>query len=240
MTRTVGHRSAVLATGVPSPPCNIGPLSTPNYQALADEAVRTLPSGETVFAGQRAEGFYVDLGAVFDLGDLRPFENLHAFGHLPARNGVNALKPSNVHTIALQVPISQLKGSSPVIGVWASASRSKVQLRGTHPIQTGPWVQVSRLANPLFNEVLVPLGRKDEWNTSAPAGDAAYADGVAHPELAKLLPGLYPGVFPHVAAYTKPRADLLAILLTGIPPGVVSPPRRSPPTPAAGRPTSCG
>jgi hypothetical protein len=223
VTKTVGHRSTVLATGVPSPPCNIGPLSTPNYQALAAAAVKTLPTGETVFAGQRAEGFYVDLGAVFDLADLRPFENLHAFGNLPARNGVNALKQSNVHTIAIQLPISMLTGSSPVIGVWATASRSRVQLRGPQPVQTGPWVQVSRLGNPLFNEVLVPLGRKDEWNADQPANDAAYATGVSSPELAKLLPVLYPGVFPHLAAYTKPRADLLAILLTGIPPGVVSP-----------------
>ncbi len=104
-------------------------------------------------------------------------------------------------------------------------------------VETGPWVQVSRLGNPLFNEVLVPLGRKDEWNASAPSGDSAYAAGVAQPELAKLLPGLYPGVFPHLGAYTKPRADLLAILLTGIPPA--SSRRRSPPTPAASRPTSC-
>jgi hypothetical protein len=231
--RTVRGRSTVLATGVPSPPCNIGPLSTPNYQALAQAAVKTLPSGETVFAGQRAEGFYVDLGAVFDLGDLRPFENLHAFGSLPARNGVNALAQSNVHTIAIQLPISMLTrdGSTPsnptaaasTIGVWATASRRRVRLRGKPDIEAGPWTQVSRLGNPLFNEVLVPLGKKDDWNADSPAGDSKYAAGVAHPELASLLNVLYPGVFPNLAAYTKPRADLLAILLTGIPPGVVSP-----------------
>jgi len=236
VTRTAGLRSTVLGTGLASPPCNIGPLSTPNYAALAQAAVHTLPGGRTVFAGQRAEGFYVDLGAVFDLADLRPFENLHAFGNLPARNGVNATKQVNVHTIALKVPISDLLAGpgfslfggppaavSPVIGVWATASRSKVQLRGVPPIQTGPWVQVSRLGNPLFNEVLVPLGKKDAWNADSPSGDSAYAAGVLHPELGSLLNVLYPGVFPHLAAYTKPRADLAAILLTGIPKGVVSP-----------------
>jgi hypothetical protein len=223
VTRTAGGNSTVLGSGLASPPCNIGPLSTPNYAALAQAAVHTLPGGRTVFAGQRAEGFYVDLGAVFDLGDLRPFEQLHAFGSLPARNGVNATKQVNVHTIALKVPISDLVAGSPTIGVWATASRSKVQLRGFPAIQTGPWVQVSRLGNPLFNEVLVPLGRKDQWNASNPSGDAAYASGVAHPELAGLLNVLYPGVFPNLAAYTKSRADLLAILLTGIPAGVVSP-----------------
>jgi hypothetical protein len=223
VTRTAGSTSTVLGTGLASPPCNIGPLSTPNYAALAQAAVHALPGGRTVFAGQRAEGFYVDLGAVFDLGDLRPFEQLHAFGNLPQRQGVNATAQVNVHTIALKVPISDLRAGSPTIGVWATASRRQVEMRGTHAVETGPWVQVSRLGNPLFNEVLVPLGSKDAWNASTPSGDAQYATGVSHPELAALLNVLYPGVFPHLAAYSKPRADLLAILLTGIPAGVVSP-----------------
>jgi hypothetical protein len=223
VTRRANGHATVLGQGLISPPCNIGPLSTPNYAALAAAAVHRLPGGRTVFAGQRAEGFYVDLGAVFDLADLRPFENLHAFGHLPARQGVNASALLNVHTIALKVPISDLVDGSPTIGVWTTASRSKVQLRGRPAVQTGPWVQVSRLGNPLVNEVLVPLARKDDWNADPPAGDSSYAAGVAHPELAGLLNVLYPGVFPKLAAYTKPRADLLAILMTGIPPGVVSP-----------------
>ena len=85
---------------------------------------------------------------------------------------------------------------------------------------------MSRLANPLFNEVLVPMERKDDWNQDPPTNDSEYADGVLHPELAKLLPVLYPGAFPNLAALVasgKPRADLAAILLTGIPLGVVSP-----------------
>jgi len=215
-------QATVLGSNLASPPCNIGPLSTPHYAELAEAAVHSLPDGHTVFAGQRAEGFYVDLGAVFDLLDLRPFENLHAFGSLPARNGVNATAQVNVHTIALKVPISELTAGSPTIGVWATASRRRVELRGTPDVETGPWVQVSRLGNPLFNEVLVPLGQKDAWNASPPAGDSAYAGGVAHPEIAGLLNVLYPGVFPNIAAYTGSRADLLAILLTGIPAGVVS------------------
>ena len=86
--------------------------------------------------------------------------------------------------------------------------------------------QVSRLGNPLFNEVLVPMERKDDWNQDPPNNDSNYADGVLHPELGKLLPVLYPGAFPNLAALVasgKPRADLAAILLTGIPLGVVSP-----------------
>jgi hypothetical protein len=86
----------------------------------------------------------------------------------------------------------------------------------------GPWEQVSRMGNPLFNEVLTPMARKDEWNADHPKGDAQYAKFVNHPELGRLLPVLYPGVFPHLAGYHKARADLNAILLTGIPSGVVS------------------
>ena len=77
-------------------------------------------------------------------------------------------------------------------------------------------------ATPLFNEVIVPMADKDHWNAVPPSLDHAFAKYVSKPELAGLLPVLYPGVFPHLAAYTKPRADLLAILLTGIPTGVVS------------------
>ena len=86
----------------------------------------------------------------------------------------------------------------------------------------GPWEQVSRLGNPLFNEVIVPMAEKDEWNARPPAGRQARSRSTStKPELAGLLPVLYPGVFPNLAAYTKPRADLNAILLTGIPAGVV-------------------
>ena len=89
---------------------------------------------------------------------------------------------------------------------------------------TGPWVQVSRLGNPLFNEVIVPMSEKDDWNAVPPSSDSAFAKYVAKPELAGLLPILFPGVFPHLAALNasgKPRADLEAILLTGIPPGLI-------------------
>jgi hypothetical protein len=186
-----------------------------------------------VFAGQRAEGFHVDLGSIFDLGTLRPFQNLHLIPSAAAV-GVNASKTFNVHSIVAQVPISDLTrnhnrptdvmSSGSVIGIWASASRRKSRMfdktTGKY-LGHGPWSQVSRLGNPLFNEVIVPMAEKDEWNAIAPSGDSEYAKFVNKPEMATLLPALYPGVFPHLAAYTKPRADLHAILLTGLPPGVV-------------------
>ena len=82
-------------------------------------------------------------------------------------------------------------------------------------------MQVSRLGNPLVNEVLIPLGDKDRWNTSNPRDDAQFTKYLAQPELAGLLPVLYPGVFPNLAGYTADRADLVAILHTGIPAGIV-------------------
>jgi hypothetical protein len=241
VTRVQNGQSDVLGSNLPCPPCNIGPLSTPNYAALAQAAVNDLPGGIKVFAGQRAEGFYVDLGAIFDLGDLRPFENLHAqYGmnvFSKAAPGVNATAQLNVHSIAIQVPISQLLWGSPhgkesdqgsVIGVWTTASRQTASVWDASQranVCTGPFYQVSRLANPLFNEVLIPLGSKDLWNTLPPSADKQFADRVTQPELAALLPALYPGVFPNLAklvAAGTARADLEAILLTGVPSGIVT------------------
>jgi hypothetical protein len=227
-------KAHVLGSDLACPPCNIGPRSTPHYATnLGNPAIHSLPGGIKVFAGQRQEGFYVDLGAIFDLGDLRPFQNLHVIP-TAAAPGVDATKSLNIHSIALQVPIKDLTadGTAPkhpssshaVIGVWSGASRRKVRMidkAGDEKAESGPWVQVSRLGNPLFNEVVVPLGEKDLWNRRFPADDKAFAKYVDHPELASLLPALYPGVFPHLAAYKKPRGDLAAILLTGIPKGII-------------------
>src|SRR5215471_10116156 len=222
----------VLGSNLACPPCNIGPFSTPNYAALAQAAVHTLPTGETVFAGQRAEGFYVDLGSVFDELDLRPFQNLH-INPMPAASGVNGTNRLNVHTLAIQVPKGHLTrdGSVPtdptkpssVIGVYASASRRKATIldgQGNN-VESGPWVQVSRLGSPLFNEAMIPLGKKDFWNTQAPKDDAQFLIFVQNQEVPRRLVQFYPGVFPHLAAYTKPRADMVAIFLTGIPAGIV-------------------
>jgi len=231
VTRTTGWGSQVVASNLSCPPCNIGPASTPNYPALAAEAVHSFGSGRTVFAGQRLEGFYIDLGAVFDLGDLRPFEKLH-IGGMANSLGVNSTNEFGVHSIALQVPKSDLMRSQrghdwrhrdAVIGVWAAASRSKASIREPGGItgSFGPPVQVSRLGNPLFNEVIVPMGQKDLWNSLTPQTDSQFLSYVQHPELAQLLPVLYSGVFPTLANLTAARADLVAILLTGLPPGVV-------------------
>jgi hypothetical protein len=229
VTLVSGGSQTVLGTGLPCPPCNIGPLSTPDYASLAASAVNSLGGGISVFAGQRAEEFYVDLGSIFDLGNLRPFQNLHEpVGLLKAMQGVNATNSLNVHSTAIQVPISSVAiKDHPTIGVWTTASRQKARIfdadQGEY-VNAGPFVQVSRLGNPLFNEVVVPMGKKDLWNSLPPDDDKLFAGYVTMPELASLLPVLYPGVFPNLAALVasgKPRADLEAILLTGIPSGII-------------------
>jgi hypothetical protein len=225
-------RQRVLATDLACPPCNIGPSSTPSYETLAAQAVHGIPGGHSVFAGQRLEGFYVDLGAIFDLGDLRPLQNLHLASMVPPAAGVDASHGFGVHSIALKIPISQLTkdGSTPtnamsqkaVIGVWAAAKRRRAVVREPgFAFEAGPWVQVSRLGNPLFNEVIVAMGDKDRWNALPASEDKLFLKYVQHPELAGLLPVLYPGAFPNLAGLKAARADLVAILLTGLPAGIV-------------------
>jgi Domain of unknown function (DUF4331) len=228
--------ATILQADLPCPPCNIGPRSTPDYHSLAAAAARRLHTGEVVFAGQRAEGFFVDLGSVFDLGGLRPLNSHHL---IPLANaaGVNSLASKNVHTIAIQVPISKLTSSqaaptSPtdpaaVLGIWTTASRQTVRRlnagEGT-AAASGPYVQVSRLGSPLVNEVVVPVSLKDYFNSQPPSKDSQFAAAVADPELARLLPVLYPGAFPNLAAYQaagKKRPDIEAIFLTGIPASIL-------------------
>ena len=229
-------RRTVIGRDLASPPVHIGPRSTPNYVDLANAAMHDLGGGMRVFAGQRDEGFFVDLDSIFDLGTLRPFEDLHLIPSAAAMAGRSGTQGFNVHTIAIQVPKTDLTwdGSSPTdvtdsrstIGVWATARRQKITLRERDGEQhaVGPWVQVSRLANPLVNEVVIPVGVKDRWNAQHPANDSDFIQHVEHPELSQLLTVLYPGVFPNLAALNAsgaPRADLAAILLTGLPGGLI-------------------
>ena len=241
LTRVDKRGARVLGRGLTCPPVNVGVHSTPNYPALAAKSYHDLGGNRTVFAGQRADGFHVDLGSIFDLGDLRPLQGAYNHGIPPVlagMPGVNGLRGLNVHTLALQVPISDLTvdGSVPkdvtsstaVIGVWATASRTTARVidpRTGAYRSFGAYSQISRLGNPLVNEVINPMSKKDYWNSQPPANDKQFAQYVLQPELANLIANvLYPGAFPNLAAYIaakKPRADLAAILLTGIPVGVV-------------------
>jgi hypothetical protein len=236
-------RVHVLGRDLTCPPVNVGFRSTPHYPQLAAKAYHDIGGGRRVFAGHRSDGFHVDLGAVFDLGDLRPFQsfyNRQISPMLANMDGINGLRALNVHSIALQVPITELTADgrrhsrgnvgsrNSVIGVWATASRATARILDRHDgtyRSFGFYSQISRLGNPLVNEVINPMGVKDRWNAQDPSGDRRFAEYVKHPELAKLISEvLYPSAFPHLAAYVKsgkPRHDLVAILLTGLPTGVV-------------------
>ena len=215
-----------------SPPCNVGIRSTPNYPALADSAIYDLGDGIRVFAGQRLDGFYVDLGSIFDLAALRPFQHLHL---IPTPAGARRQRAALVQRAHARDPGPDHEAHRQRQGTDATRWRPTPRSASGRPrrgarrrcatrarsVAVGPYVQVSRLGNPLFNEVLVPIERKDEWNGTAPDRDKDFRQYVDRPELAKLLPVLYPGVFPNLAALNKDRADLVAILLTGLPKDVV-------------------
>jgi hypothetical protein len=215
----------LLASGLQVAPANIGPRSTPNYAGLASAAVANLEDGGRVFAGPRDDPFFVDLGSVFDLAGLRPFNPAHLLP-LPQEKGRDGVSGYNTHSIVLQVPIGQLTADhqplsgaddpDAVIGVYATSLRRQVRVLssgGGDQLHSGRWVQVSRLGMPLVNEVVIPLGRKDRFNASQPADDAQFGRFVLDPEPARLIPVLYPGVKVPAA----PRNDIATIFLTGIP-----------------------
>jgi len=184
------------------PPPNIGPrsisspvgLNAPDYESLIRQSITSAWTGEKVFCGTSDDPFYVDLGGVFDLGDA------------PRTTGTpptDGLKCLNVSTIALQIPISTLQKDRKqvsqaknildpdyVIGVWASASRQRIRVLHEHGRESnfGDWVQVSRLGMPLTNEVVVPIGYKDLWNSLTPYEDLArittFGNYFYNPELA--------------------------------------------------------
>lgn len=196
-------------SGAPVAPSRVGRASMPNYGDLRKQATKDLPGGWKIFAGQADDPFFLDLRA-FDLvykGDL-------------SGTGTDTAAGYNVNTIALQVPFKDvaLKGDAkrnPVIGVWATTDRAKVRITGQSPTGiTGERVQVSRLGNPLVNEVGSSANLKDGFNASRPdqdAKNAALVKRVTDPELPRLIQQIY-----GIPAPATPRNDLVEILLTGI------------------------
>jgi hypothetical protein len=217
VTRVTSSGSTVLGSNLRVPPTNIGPRSnSATYDAF--QGVVTLDPNRKVFAGPRDDPFFVDLGSIFDLGGLRPFNSLHLFP-LADEAGRDGVLNYNTHTIAIQVPKTDLLRAplaNGTIGIYANASRPKIRiLRGDGTFDAnGPQVQVSRLGNPLINEVIIPLGKKDYWNASEPSKDSQFVDRYTTPELTGLVNGLYP-VLDN--APTSGRGDLVAVLLTGVP-----------------------
>ena len=236
--------SNVVASNVPVAPNNVGPKSMPDYGKLAGQAIKPVDGGGKVFAGQRDDPFFVDLGATFDALTIRN-------GTGNAGGGKDDLAGYNIHSIVLQVPKSQVtkdgKGvsgptaSNAVVGVWSSTDRQRLQASGAAVAKAGKgvknqkghkgrkaqngdpskgnkhdFIQVSRLGNPLINEVVIPLGLKDQFNATQPADDAKnFGQFVLNPELARLINALYPQLNPNIKE--TGRTDIVTALLTGIP-----------------------
>ena len=213
VTRLDGKSSRVVGSGLLTPPDNIGPRSTPGYHALAMAGIHDLNDGSKVFAGQRDDGFFGDIGAAFDLVAIRS-------GTGASGGGKDFFAGYAVHTVSLQVPLSQLdNGGNHVVGVWSASERpvTKVTLaksRGRKVLQTTTgWKQVSRLGEPLINELLIPTELKDKWNASTPDKDKQFEQYYSSPILAKLLNQLYPQFGPFTETN---RTDLVSVLLTGL------------------------
>ena len=216
----------VLASNLPVPPVNVGPKSTPNYEALAAQGVHTI-GGIKTFAGQRDDPFFVDVGSAFDLFSLRPINDLHVIPG-PKGPGIDQLAGSNIHTIGIQVPISDLTGpGSPIIGVYAQTKRQQTRVLsptgpGSQPRNAGSFVNVSRLGNPFVNELFIPIPSKDTYNASEPRNDGQFLRFIQDPEPARLIDTLYPVDVP-----PAPRDDIVTIFLKGIP-GLNQPPNVTP------------
>jgi hypothetical protein len=230
VTMVRGGKRQTLADGLIAVPSNAGPSTMPNYEALATQGVYALASGVRVFAGQRGDPFYIDLGATFDTLNFRRNPPLLT----PAEDendsanafGIDSIGSFNVQTIALEVPAALLtrdrKGPNltqqPKLGAYASTSRPKVTVLRTPRAgqedeedlrkTLGRAVQVQRLANPLVNEAIIGTKDKDVWNASEPDEEERFVDYYLNPRLALALELVF-----GVPAATSGRQDLVDLLL---------------------------
>jgi hypothetical protein len=210
-----------------------GAMSAATLDSYTKQAVFTAPTGELVFAGSREDSFFADAPGIFDLLDARIVagpvgSNPTALGQ--NGGGVDGFKGYNVLTFAIQIPLANLPAAMPYtnlftskfpaastghgLGVYASVSRQQITLRDsfTDNINTGPWIQVNRLANPLFNEVLVAIQDKDNYNRDVPTNDAArYQKYAEMPEIAALINDVF-----GLGLATTGRADLVAVYIPDV------------------------
>ena len=214
VTRVENGKTETIAKNVMVPPVNIGDKTiTVDYADLQAEAVADLDGEGMVFAGQSDDSFFVDLAATFDLLNVR---------ELPGDNGggVDNLAGYNVLSLVLEVPKSEVMDDDSVIGVWTTAERrSTMVLDGDGDADyEGDWVQVSRLGQPLVNEVVIPVGEKDRFNASMPNEDTQFANLVANPEFPVILNALFGIEVPPQGDFgtDEQRTDLITIFLTGI------------------------
>jgi hypothetical protein len=203
-TATLNGRPFAKGTTAPN---NIGPrllgfLNVKNYHEAAQNSIVSASDGTQIFAGQRDDGFFGDVGAIFDLLGFRKDTGSQG-------GGKDFFAGYNVHSIALQIPIAKMNAKDGIVGIWASTDRRNVTVNGQ--VRRG-WTQVSRLGEPLINEVVIPTGEKDYWNREKPWQDSQFKKYYETPILAAVMNKLYKLGVPETN-----RDDLVAVLLTGVP-----------------------
>lgn len=243
ITKTEGGVTEDIGSGVTAPP-NVGARTTPLYNdantgraisgatnvteldGYTQQAYAFTLGGEVGWAGPRDDGFYADTAAIFDLLDARIVDTTGAppgTGLGQKGGGVDGFKGYNVLSYELQIPVESLApvqqfapftGVVDVVGVWASTSRRRIDIRRSNAekLSFGPWVQVSRMGIPLINEVIVPLGSKDQFNRSSPTSDAGQlTEFLLDPELPELLNLVFGTNFA-----TTERGDLVEIAMPDV------------------------
>jgi hypothetical protein len=216
----------VVAEDLNAAPSNIGPKTFPDYENdFVPGAISELPDGGKIFAGQREEPFFVDLGAAFDAINVR-------VGTGNQGQGKDDFSGYNISSIVMQLPeeqvtkdgeaVENMDAANAVVGVWSTTDRRRLEVRNADFSTGSPgsvngkknkWVQVSRLGNPLVNEVVIPLGMKDKFNRTTPDRDAElYGQFVTEPELAAVLNALF-----DIDAPETDRTDIVQAVLQGLP-----------------------
>lgn len=229
VSRFIPGRNKTLGRGFLTPPPNVGVRTTPSYNdptsglavsgaasfdaldKYTQQTVYSTQSGEVVFAGPREDGFFADTPGIFDLLDPRILDNDLGQGG----DGVDGFKGFNVLAYAIQIPVTDLERvpGYPRVGVYASVSRRALSIisKDFEPVGTGSFVQVNRMGNPLFNEVLVALRDKDRYNRADPVNDAQFATYALNPEVAVLINATFGTSFQ-----TDNRSDLAGIYIPDV------------------------
>ncbi len=195
---------------------NIGRKTFPNYAAYANAHIYPViipgcPTAGKVFVGQRKEGFFINLGEIFDLVNYNPLG--------AANSRVNVVKDLNITTLGLELPIACVVANSGIIGAWTTASLPTTRTLQNRPTfgvperHSGRFVQVSRLGMPLVNELVIGVKDKNKFNQSLPKDDGQFGTYVAYPSLPVLLKSL----FPSLTVPPTPRNDLIQAFVTGLP-----------------------
>jgi hypothetical protein len=209
-----------IANDAPVVPDNVGPKTIPNFAQVEAGGVTRLKGGGKTIVAPADDAFFVDLGAIFDGINLdkpgRPNIGLGNQG-----GGKDDVAGYNTKSFVLQVPesevtrngrpVADMNARNAVIGVWSTTERKRVSVRGRR--RSGQWVQVSRLGNPLINEVIIPIGKKDKFNATSPADDAEnFGKFALNPEPARLMNALF-----NLGVKETDRTDIVQALLTGVP-----------------------